>query len=53
MHRVDRTGRSYWEVAGEVAVPGSLAVVKIAIDREADREWALSVWRGLSYARAA
>jgi hypothetical protein len=49
LNRLQEGGKIHWELAGESAVPGSLATCTIAFDDARDREWAISTWRGLTY----
>ena len=49
LKKMTEHGKIHWELAGESAIPGSLATCTIAFDDERDREWAISTWRGLTY----
>jgi hypothetical protein len=49
LKKMTENGKIHWELAGESAIPGSLATCTIAFDDERDREWAISTWRGLTY----
>jgi hypothetical protein len=49
LERLEENGQVHWELAGETATPGSLAICTIAFDDERDRDWAISTWRGLTY----
>lgn len=44
----DIGGRS-WQLNGRMAVDGTLAVCEIIVPSEADRDWALSVWRSIDH----